>query len=73
MHDEQQAHEEFEQLVGGPEKGFRLLRLYESATQAASGNKFTLQILPSARAIFRKRAKEAGYSLEQIEAFLELQ
>lgn len=72
MRDEQAAHEEFEQLVGGPERGFRLMRLYESARQSASGNRFTLQKMPSAEEIFRKRAKQDGYTDKQITAFLNL-
>ena len=40
--DEREDTEEFESLVGGPNKGFAMMRLWRSSQQAASGNRFTL-------------------------------
>ena len=74
MIDEQAKHEAFEELVGGPDRGFRLMRLHTAAQQSTSGNRFSLsRNQPSTEDVFRKRAKADGYTDEQITAFLELQ
>jgi hypothetical protein len=68
--DEQEATDKLEELVGSVDKCFRLMRLYQSCEQSASGNRFTLTKLPSTEERFRKRAKEEGYSQEAINHYL---
>lgn len=67
---EQEATDRLEELVGSVDGCFRLMRLYESCKQAASGNSFTLQKLPSAEERFRIRAKDAGYSDAAVNHYL---
>jgi len=68
--DEQEATNKLEKLVGSVDCCFRLMRLYVSCEQAASGNRFTLQKLSTAEERFRKRAKEEGYSQAAINHYL---
>jgi len=67
---EQEATDRLEELVGSVDGCFRLMRLYESCSQAASGNAFTLRKLPTTEERFRKRAKEEGYSQAAINHYL---
>jgi hypothetical protein len=57
--DEQTATDKLERLVGSPDRCFRLMRLYQSAQQSASGNRFTLRKMPSVEDIFRRKARTA--------------
>jgi len=74
MRDEQAEHEAFEELVGGPERGFRLMRMWQS-----TANPSTYEILSESEKAklrlrnFRIRADREGYSAEQIDSFLALQ
>jgi hypothetical protein len=68
--DEQQATDKLERLVGSVDGCFRLMRLYRSCVEAASGNKFTLRKLPTVEERFRKRATEDGYSRAAINHYL---
>ncbi len=67
---EQDNNDKLEELAGGVSNAFRLMRLWETCSQAASGNRFTTQTLPTAEERFRKRAKKEGYSQECIELYL---
>jgi hypothetical protein len=68
--EEQEATDKLEELVGSVDKCFRLMRIYQNCVQSASGNKFTLQRLPSTEERFRKRAIEEGYSKVAVEHYL---
>lgn len=71
--DEQAETERFENIVGGPERGFRLMRIHEKATQAVSGDRYQSgrkQRTPEE--VFRRMAKDEGYSNEAVDAFLAL-
>jgi hypothetical protein len=71
--DEQAETERFEGIVGGPERGFRLMRIHERATQAVSGDRFRMSgEKRSAEEVFRRMAKNDGFSDEAIDAFLAL-
>jgi hypothetical protein len=75
MIDEQTAHENFETLVGGPDRGFRLMNFWTEAGYATSGNEFQLSSWPpkpTQEEVFRSKAKRDGYTNKQIQAFLEL-
>lgn len=67
---EQEATDKLETLVGSVDKCFRLMRLYRSCEQSASGNAFTLHKLPTTEERFRKRAAEEGYSVKAINHYL---
>lgn len=67
---EQEAADTLEQLVGGASNCFRLVRLYTSCQQAASGNAFTLSKQPTTEERFRSRAKEEGFSTAAVEHYL---
>ncbi len=68
--DEQQATDKLEELAGGINPAWRLMRLYRSCQEAASGNRFTLTKLPTTEERFRNRAREAGYSAECVNHYL---
>lgn len=72
--DEQEKCDKFENLVGGPERAFRLLRLYHaSANPIGRWAFFSEKEKRAARLTsFRKSAKQNGYTAEQIEFFLDL-
>ena len=70
MRDEQKDTDKLERMVGGPERAFRLMRLRGRADQAASGNRFTLQKMPSAEELFAKWAAKDGYSQKAIRFYL---
>ncbi len=73
MRDKQAEHEAFEELVGGPDRGFRLMRIHERARQTVSGDRFSLgRRQRSPDEVFRRLASQEGYSSEQIEAYLRL-
>jgi hypothetical protein len=67
---EQEETDELESLAGGADKAFRLMRLWQTCSQAASGNRFTLRKTRSAASRFRERAAEKGYSKECIEFYI---
>ena len=66
-------HEDFERMVGGPDRAFRLLRLYTASKEAASSREFTIRRMPTLMQIFRHTARDEGYTMDQIVAFLALQ
>jgi len=68
--DEQEATDKHEELCGSIERAFRMMNLYRSCQEAASGNAFTLRKLPSTEERFRKRATEEGYSVKAINHYL---
>lgn len=68
--DEQEATDLLEAIVGNVDKCFRLMRLYRSCEESASGNAFTLRKLPSTEERFRKLAQTEGYSLQAINHYL---
>lgn len=72
MRDDQAEHEAFEQLCGGPDRAFRLLRVSISARQSVAGNPYTLQKMPTYEQVFKARAKREGFTPEEIQAFLAL-
>lgn len=55
--DEQERHDSFEELCGGSDRAFRLMRLHEHGSEAS----------------FRKVAAAHGYNDAEINIFLELQ
>jgi hypothetical protein len=68
---EREKHAHLEHLAGGPDMAFRLLRVWTTAQEATSGNRFTLRSMPTAEEVFHKRAQELGYSEECITYYLE--
>ena len=64
--DEQADSDRLESLVGGPDRAFRLMRLWTSAQQSASGNRFTMSKRPTASEIFTASALRDGYSKQAI-------
>lgn len=71
MFDEQAAHDRFERLVGGPERGFRLLDIYRHSS--ASGGWGSFGPYRSREDNFRAAARARGYSDREIDALLALQ
>ena len=69
--DERSIHEEFENMVGGPNRAFRMVDIYRRAEQSASGNRFTIRKMPSVDEIFRDMARREGYSDKVIRFYLE--
>jgi hypothetical protein len=69
--DEQEASDILEDLVGGSDKAFRLMRLMQTATQSASGNQFTTRPMPSAEEVFIKLARRDHYSDKAIQHYIE--
>jgi hypothetical protein len=62
----------FEDLVGGPDRGYRLLRIYQHC--GSCRDQYTAKRFRKNREeYFRRTAKDEGYTDEQIDAFLELQ
>jgi len=70
--DEMDDQEEFERLVGGPDNGFRMMRLWTSAQQSASGNKYRLNrsMHVNPVASFVKRAKQDGFNARAIKFYV---
>jgi hypothetical protein len=67
----QAAHDAFGVMVG-PERGFRLMRLWENTTEGSAYDRmFSRRHLPR-RARFIMAAQADGYTQEQIDAFLDL-
>jgi hypothetical protein len=67
---EQEENDRLEELAGGSDSAFRLMRLWEKCRQSASGNRFTLRNLPTTEERFRERAKAEGYSKECVELYI---
>ena len=67
MIDEQAAHEDFEELVGGPAAAFQLLDLYRNTRASAYPNEATRD------QNLRRKALARGYTDAQVTAFLVLQ
>ena len=73
MLSEQEANDRLEELCGGIEPAFRLMRLWTAAEQTVSGDRYTLSPPKrTATTVFRKLAKREGYSDAAIQAFLDL-
>lgn len=75
MIDEQSRHEEFEDACGGPDRAFRLMRIWEDCANPVGG---TFPLSPSEKAkkrleIFARRANGERYTAKQISLFLNLQ
>jgi len=71
---EQEKTDLFERIVGGPQKGFQLMRIYEKACQDHNPRAmFPSPRFDSAEDLFRARAQGRGYTARQIESFLDLQ
>jgi hypothetical protein len=72
---EQERTEAFEQLVGGPERGFALMRLWERSVNPVGGNPFESKADKHGRRIilFSMLALDHGYTAEMIDTFLDLQ
>lgn len=66
---EQQATDKLEQMVG-VDRSFRLMDIYRNCRSTASGNKFTLTKMPTVEELFRKFAKQEGYSDQVINHYL---
>lgn len=64
------SNKELEEKIG-INRSFRLMQIYTTAVQSASGNKFTLRKLPSVEERFRKSALAEGYDLETINFYLD--
>lgn len=73
--DEQEATEQFEDLVGGPDKGFRMMNLYRNCQMHARGredgnlheNRTRAEVT---EANFRKNAEREGFSRKAIDFYL---
>lgn len=70
-HYEQDIHAEFENLAGSADNAFAIMRAWNDAQGAASGNKFTLQkhLTVDVDKVFRN--KTAGYNKKAVEFYLE--
>jgi len=70
-------HEAFEDLCGGPERAFGLLRLWENTHDNRTEYDRLFSKCPSKieyrQKIFLKKALSAGYTRKQVDCFLELQ
>ncbi len=69
MKDEQEATDDFERLVGGPERGFALMRLHRDCANPIS---MPGRPKPTQTQVFKTRAFAEGYSVAAINAFLAL-
>ena len=65
-------HEAFERLVG-IDRGFRLMRMWENTHEGSAYDQTFNRHYKSRSDQFVTSAKSAGYSLKEIQAFLELQ
>lgn len=68
---ERDENAEFEALAGGPEKAFRMMRLWERAEQAASGNRYTLGEQVDPVAVFVSAARRDRFSDKAIQYYVE--
>ena len=71
--DEQERHERYERLVGGPERGFQLMRIYEKAKAAVNSQSFALhgQRVTLERK-FHVMAALEGFTEEERDCYLDL-
>jgi len=72
---EQDRHEAFEELVGGPTRAFRLLHMWQNTYDNRTaydrlGSKVSQQEAKERK--LRRRATSDGYTDAEIDAFLEL-
>lgn len=72
MIDEAALTAQYEDECGGPDRAFRLLRLFQSCTEPSAYDKLYHKA-PSAREKFVKRATAEGWSKKAINLLLELQ
>jgi len=70
MYDEQQAHNDFEQLVGSRQRAERLFNLYKRSYPSPS---VISTEVTSRELVFRKKAKREGFTDTEIDALLNLQ
>jgi hypothetical protein len=64
---EAERHQRFEDLCGGPDRAFRLLRIWSNSGPIGSGFSTI-----SKMEVFQSNAKSEDYTNQQINAFLEL-
>jgi len=71
--DEQALTDAFEDFVGGPSKTFELMRLYTKSQVVAGKNYFKNDPKDhiDLKEHFMSRAKEAGFTQEEAEAYLD--
>jgi hypothetical protein len=71
---EREQTEAFEEEVGGPSRGFELMRLYQRCVESVSGDRFRLGARPRTAAdLLRKNGPTYGFSRRAVEMFLALQ
>lgn len=73
---EQDRHQAFEELCGGPTRAFRLLHIWQNTYDNRTewdrlGSGISKQEAKEQK--FRRSAKREGYTDQEIDAFLELQ
>ncbi len=74
MKDEQAMTDAFEAAVGGPDAGFRLMRLYQDCRPRLECPWDILsRVAETKEQVFRRRAIRDGYSAKAIRLFLQLQ
>lgn len=69
--DEAATHEAFERFMGGPDRAFRLLHLYQESSPAPG--MFVTSPGLSREDVFRRKAANRGFKPEEVEALLEIQ
>lgn len=74
MKNEQEQHQAFENLCGGPDKAFRLMRIWEETSNPVGGTFILSPQEKEAKRLqnFKNRATANGFSTKQINAYLEL-
>jgi hypothetical protein len=70
-YDEQAACQALEDEIG-IDASFRLMRIYQAAHDAASGNRYTLEHRPTAIERFHSMAATAGYSKKAVNVYLNI-
>ena len=74
--DEQALEDAFEDFVGGPDRGFRLMRLYTNVNQSLQGHKENRTAgwgygpVKTVEQAFVEAAKRDGFTEEQAKAYL---
>lgn len=71
--DEQAATEAFEDLCGGVNKAQRLLQLYKNSYPSGTEYDRLMGRGKTKEEVFARKAKQAGFTDEQIDALLDLQ
>lgn len=68
---EQEINDIFEDMCGGPDRAFRMMRLYRKAEQSARPNHILGRSRQQTRvAIFNKMAQQEGFTNKQITFYL---